>query len=414
MKKNRNSKLSIVLKILSSIKELVCMCISLLIITELKMKTIIVIGILLYLPSIIVSILRWFANTFYLDDNMFCYKTGVFIRKENKIPLDSILAIDLEENLKYRIFGLKKVKIDVGATDNIKDIEISLRHKPAVQLRNELLGKNIETTDNEEDIIYILDLKSLFLFAATRNKLADLIVISIGLIVFTYQFNINSLLTNLGSPLVIFLVVISSFLVIKIITVLITMNKYYNYKIKMQDNLLEITCGFVERKVYSLDVEKVFAVKTTQNILQRVNNKATISVSALGYQDNDSEEAVVFPYIDNNELYDILKTIFPKFIYKNKLYDINKKYKLRYKKYLFGYSDEVLYLCGGILNKRTNTILIDSVDEVCYKQGCLQRKYNTYNLTLGYRGKKLGDLARIKGVDKEHIENISEKVLVNE
>ena len=303
MKKNRNSKLSIVLKILSSIKELVCMCISLLIITELKMKTIIVIGILLYLPSIIVSILRWFANTFYLDDNMFCYKTGVFIRKENKIPLDSILAIDLEENLKYRIFGLKKVKIDVGATDNIKDIEISLRHKPAVQLRNELLGKNIETTDNEEDIIYILDLKSLFLFAATRNKLDDLIVISIGLIVFTYQFNINSLLTNLGSPLVIFLVVISSFLVIKIITVLITMNKYYNYKIKMQDNLLEITCGFVERKVYSLDVEKVFAVKTTQNILQRVNNKATISVSALGYQDNDSEEAVVFPYIDNNELY---------------------------------------------------------------------------------------------------------------
>ena len=414
MKKNRNSKLSIILNIFSSIKELIGICISLLVITELKIKTIILIGVLLYIISIIISISTWFTNTFYLDSNVFCYKTGVFISKEKKIPLDSILAIDLEENFKHRIFGLKMLKIDTGATDNIKDIEILLRRKLAVQLRNELLGKSLETIANEEDIAYDLDFKSLFLFAITRNRLIDLIVISIGLIGFAYQLNINNLLTKVDSPLIIFFIAISFFLVIKIIIVFINMNKYYNYKIKRQDTLLEISCGFIERKVYSLDTEKVFAVKTTQNILQRIDNKVTVSVSALGYQDNDSEEAVVFPYIGNDKVYDIMKTLFPKFIYKDELYNINKKYKLKYKKYLFGYNNEVLYLCGGILNKMTNTILIDSVDEVCYKQGYLQRKYNTYKLILGYRGKKLGDLTKIKGVDKEHIKNISEKVLINE
>lgn len=136
-------------------------------------------------------------------------------------------------------------------------------------------------------------------------------------------------------------------------------------------------------------------------------------MSAFGYQDNDSEEAIVFPYIDNDKIYDIMNTFFPKFVYKDELYNINKKYKLKYKKYLFGYNNEVLYLCGGILNKRTNTILIDSVDEVYYEQGYLQRKYNTYNIILGYRGKKLGDLARIKGADEAHIKNIKEKVLIS-
>lgn len=262
MNKNRNSKLTITLKIFSLIKDLIGLCISLLIITELKIKTILFIGILLYTPSIIISILRWFTNTFYLENNVFYYKTGVFIRKENKIPLDSILAIDLEENFKHRIFGLKMLKIDIGATDNIKDIEILLRHKPAIQLRNELLGKNTEAIDSEEDIVYNLDLKSLFLFAITRNKLTDLIVISIGLIGLTYQFDINNLLKNIESPLITFFIFISLFLIIKIITVFATMNKYYNYKIKRQDNLLEISCGFIERKVYSLDTDKVFAVKT--------------------------------------------------------------------------------------------------------------------------------------------------------
>ena len=413
MNKYRNSSLVLLFKLFSSLKDAISICITLLIFTDLRVKTIIFIGILLYITYLVTGALKWYSNTFYLDKDVFYYKSGIFIKKEKKIPLDSILSIDLEENFKHRICGLKLLKIDTGANNNIKDIELLLKYNLAITLRNDLLGKNVQTVTDEENIIYNLDLKSLFFFALTRSRFIYLIAVSFVLISLLYEANINNLITKTHSPLVVFFILIAFFLVIKLITVSITMNKYYNYKVKMNDNLLEISSGFLERKVSSLNTQKVFALKTTQNLLQRMDNKITVSVSAFGYQDNDNEEAVIFPYIDKDNVNDIIKNIFPKFIYKGKLYNINPKYKIRYKKYIFGYNNELLYLHGGILSKTTNTILIDAINEISYKQTYFQRKYNTYKLVLGYKGKKLGDLNKFKGVDDNYIDCIVEKVLMN-
>ncbi|MCQ2969609.1 MAG: PH domain-containing protein [Clostridium sp.] len=425
MKKSRNSIFTLIHNILSSVVGAITTCSLIISMTEWEKSMIIFGSVLLYIISVLSSTLNWFTNTFYLNKNMFHYKTGILNKKEIEIPIDNIFAVKLERNLKQRIFGLNALKIDIGAKDNIEEIRIVLRSRETIKLRKKLLRQEME---EKENTVYCLNLKNLILFSLTRNKLLDIIITSVGFIIFISEVlvkreikdinrvieNTSSVIEKINSPFIILIIVICFLLVVDIITIFIFINKYYGFKIKQKGNLLEISSGFIEKKACNLNINQVFAVKTSQNIIQRINNKVTVSVSTFGYKDDGLEEAVIFPYIDKNQVSEVIKSLFPKLIYKNELNDIHKKYRLKYKNYKFGYNKQVIYLCGGILSKKTNTILMDAIEEVKFKQGYFQRKHNIYKLKIGYKGRKFRDLKKIKGVYKNHVDNITELILINE
>ncbi|MGL5915418.1 MAG: PH domain-containing protein, partial [Culicoidibacterales bacterium] len=139
MNKRRNSKRSLALATFSLLIELGLGLITLIAITQWQISTLLLIGVILAVIVAIIQVLIWFHTAFYLVNQTFYYETGVIIKKVHKIPLDNILGVDVQSNLRQRLFGLKYVKIDRGAKGEIEDLQLTLTTKEAQNLKNELL-----------------------------------------------------------------------------------------------------------------------------------------------------------------------------------------------------------------------------------------------------------------------------------
>ena len=387
--------------------KVISICLFLLTVTDWKAKNILILGILIYLIAMTISVLTWFFTTFYLEDDTFYYKRGILIKREDKIRLDKILGVDLEESLIQRLFGLKAVKIDIGATDQISDIRIILQTNKSIQLRQRLLSQKeeIEKIDSST-LIYHLGFKELIKFSLIKIGWFDVVLSLITLIFFTNEINLKETLMNLNLSIT-FVVLLALTLIVTIIKAIKISNEYFDFKVRKYDHLLEISSGFINRKVYSLNTEKTCSIKTTQNIFQRMTNQVTVSISALGYQDNKENNAIIFPSIDIERANDMMKHLFPHFsISKDEIFNIHPKYKLKHRYYHFGYNKNILYLKGGLLKKKTNIICLQSIEDILYKQYSFQKKYHIAKLKVNYKGRKIGDICAIKGVDTSHIKNL--------
>lgn len=415
MKTNRNSALTIIISLFSQILKSIYLGVFLLTVTDLSFKTVLILSILSYFIVVIIKVLNWLFTSYYLKEDIFYYKRGIFIKREEKIPLDKILGVDLEQSISQRIFALKTLKIDIGSSEEISDIAIILSNKKAINLRKILLRENIKIEkDFKSDTIYSLDTKDLIKFSLSKIGLIEVIISLIALIFFTKELNLKEKLSsvNIGVAIIILL---SLIIIITILKAIKVSNEYFDFKIKKSGDLLEISSGFINKKVYSLNTKTVFSIKTTQNILSRINNKVTVSVSALGYQDNQESSAIIFPYIDIDSANNLINNLFEAFyICQEETFNIHKKYKLKYNYYNFGYNNKVVYLKGGILKRKTNLIAIDAIEDITFKQCYFNKKYNIYKLKLDYKNKKFTDMYSIKGVDISHINNLIDIVLKND
>ncbi|MGL5917545.1 MAG: PH domain-containing protein, partial [Culicoidibacterales bacterium] len=372
-----------------------------------QISTLLLIGVILAVIVAIIQVLIWFHTAFYLVNQTFYYETGVIIKKVHKIPLDNILGVDVQSNLRQRLFGLKYVKIDRGAKGEIEDLQLTLTTKEAQNLKNELLHTSKQAQVAVDKPLFHLNTQSLIKFAIVRNTWFNFLIAVIFIFVLNDQLQISSWLPHVPPMLFMF----GSILATLVMMVGLNINKYYRFRIHQQENVLQISSGLMNKKVSSLQLEKIFAVKTTQNRLQRMNNAVTLSVSTFGYEDDGIESAVIFPYIAENQVTETIQTLFPKFSFEGDLQSISKKYKLRSQFYQIGLSPTLLFLRGGIITKKTNTILIDTIEEVTSRQNYFQKQSGLYKLKVGYKGIKFGDLSRIPGLTNTQIKAIIALVL---
>lgn len=410
----RDSSLTLVGDIPTIFTESVSLGIFLWVTVKWKLSTILFICITTFLAFSIYKIIARNKTIYYIKDNILFNHRGIFIKKQIKIPLEKIASVDISQSFKQRLLNLYELNIDRGMVEDMEDIKIILKKDEANDFRNDLLEFNArkendcEEVLSTENIIYKINFKDLFIYSLVRKPILFAITSIIGLFALLSKVDINfeDVLQYANSIKYIIIAFVVIVILIRLACIIVNLNKFYNFEISRLDNMLDIRYGFTNKKMSSLNLDNICAIKIKQSLLQRFINTSSIHVNTVGYGDNEDEESVLFPNIANKEIDKIIKDLLGRFDFVGEKYSINPRYKLKYKNSALGYNEDLIYISGGILKKSISIISIKEVDSIEYIQNLLHKRNNTFKLKLKYKSMKFGDLNKVSGLDVKHFDDL--------
>lgn len=410
----RDSSLTLVGDIPTIFTESVSLGIFLWVTVKWKLSTILFICITNFLAFSIYKIIARNKTIYYIKDNILFNHRGIFIKKQIKIPLEKIASVDISQSFKQRLLNLYELNIDRGMVEDMEDIKIILKKDEANDFRNDLLEFNArkendcEEVLSTENIIYKINFKDLFIYSLVRKPILFAITSIIGLSALLSEVDINfeDVLQYANSIKYIIIAFVVIVILIRLACIIVNLNKFYNFEISRLDNMLDIRYGFTNKKMSSLNLDNICAIKIKQSLLQRFINTSSIHVNTVGYGDNEDEESVLFPNIANKEVDKIIKDLLGRFDFVGEKYSINPRYKLKYKNSALGYNEDLIYISGGILKKSISIISIKEVDSIEYIQNLLHKRNNTFKLKLKYKSMKFGDLNKVSGLDVNHFDDL--------
>lgn len=439
MKKiNRNSPIIILKDSIKAIKNIVILGIITILATDMKVKTIITGHILFLVIWQIYIYLSWKNKVFYIRNNELIFKRGVFLKKLTNIDIDKITTVDIEQDFIQRLFKLTLVKINTETVSVNSEIRLTIKLEEANMFRNELIGA-IKEEINEENT-YRINKKELLLYSLSKSNIMFMAGTVFSIIVFLDEFiNYNEVMEKLPGKWII-LIVLVALIVIKILSIIISYSKYYKFKMEYKEEAFIITYGYITKKKYSIVKKNISGVKIKQNFYQKLLKKATVSISAIGYGNEEAEEAILFPLIEIKNIDKIINDILPSFNYCGDMKKPHPKARLSYfykpliclgsvviligivkfklavlaiivvlpiliyrckvkfDNSSFGYNDEIVCIKTGGLGTKTSLIDINYIDSIKFSETFFQRKHKIGTLRIRYKAASIFDLREIKGI----------------
>ena len=403
------------------------------------------------------SVVKWFNTSILIEENFLIYREGAILKEEMVIPLRSISLIELERNIIYRIFKLRKIKIDSVYPSSKKNAEIImvLKKRELESLYGNLSYRMRNLIHYEREInqtlVYNISAIHLILLSMLRNN----ILLGIGVLYSSIHF-MSKIYKGLNQELIsffknvieenvisrdtilaIFLSALFLFsillLVILIFSVLAILSKNNNY--------LKVEYGLITRRSYSIPMESIHAVKIEQNIINQIFKFYTIKCCVVGYGNSIKEDELIFPLCNEKGYRDILKNLIPEFIFEGQVYRPEKKdlrrfftipiqvalyssigfflltgeiwpllisvpvviidRTLLYKNTKIGFGKDLYYVSYKSLNRRQIFIKRSSMEEIRVTSNPLQIRKKLGNFKLRFYSQKKLDWIKLKNLKLE-------------
>lgn len=398
----------------------------------------------------IYSIIAFFKYYFYLKDDKLIVQKGVFKKSKIEIPFDRIQSINYEQNIIHRLFNVVKLNMDTAGSVG-SELQINaLDHKLANAISDHILKHRSElsatmsseerSSKEEKKVIFRLSIPQLLKVGITENHLR-----SGGIIIFFF-FWLWDNLRELGldfmermddyAPMAkvvsASLIVISSLVVLFIlvsflISLIRTVLRYYNLIMYRIGEGFSIESGLLNRREYAAKDHKIQVLTWSQNLLQSwssifelrltqassiaVNDRKSLSVAGLEWEDVKETEAYLFKN-DFHELSDIeTYPVHPYYRFRRMYYwtiilvptIIATAYfqemtvstvlflwyllgmvssQLKFKKKRFGITDNLLLLQGGTFGKSETLLQLYKLQNIKIHSTPLQRRRELSSLTL--------------------------------
>lgn len=479
-KPTRNHWIIIVQDILKSLKQLFFFII---LMVSVNKKYLLIGGTIFLMGMIAVAIKKWLNTVYYIKDNMLIYETGIFESSKQEIPFDKINTIDIGRNLIDRIFGICTVKTDSGSTVGKKsEFKIKVQYELAENLRDSILNTKddnincevFEEHKKEEPVKRVITIKEIVIYAATKGKLAWAVGGCFALMNFAddvgkytetsvvkdlaESININnSILQNRVKLIIMILgILLIMYIIITLLSIGFEIVKFYNFTIKVQDKNFNISYGLLNKKEYSIPIEKIYALKYKQGIAQQLLGVYTLEVITIGYGDEKNERAILYPIANNKFKEEFLVKMLPEMTFDGEvkrppkssikrfifvrvlipliilipLYfiikDIPVELKLsvisiitligillgylNYKNTSLGITEKIIITSSGSLTKTTTLIKQSSIQSIEKIQNPFQKTDKVCDYKIGIYSDKLAEVIKVRHIseslDKKLYENL--------
>ncbi|QUD71965.1 PH domain-containing protein [Clostridium perfringens] len=391
---------------------------------------------------LIFSVVKWFNTSILIEENFLIYREGALLKEEMVIPLRSISLIELERNIIYRIFKLRKIKIDSVYPSSKKNAEIImvLKKKDLESLYGNLSYRMRNLIHDEREInqtlVYNISAVHLILLSMLRNN----ILLGIGVLYSSIHF-MSKIYKGLNQELISFFKNVIEENVISRDTILAILSKYYKFTIYRNNNYLKVEYGLITRRSYSIPMESIHAVKIEQNIINQIFKFYTIKCCVVGYGNSIKEDELIFPLCNEKGYRDILKNLIPEFIFEGEVYRPEKKdlrrfftipiqvalyssigfflltneiwpllisvpvviieRTLLYKNTKIGFGKDLYYVSYKSLNRRQIFIKRSSMEEIRVTSNPLQIRKKLGNFKLRFYSQKKLDWIKLKNLKLE-------------
>lgn len=105
------------------------------------------------LINALTTILKWYKNVYYIDDNFIVQRSGILVIKRREIPFNKVQTINISQNIMQRIFSLASVKIDTGNSSyNASEVSIKIKKSDAESIREIILGARNKNEQSEMSV----------------------------------------------------------------------------------------------------------------------------------------------------------------------------------------------------------------------------------------------------------------------
>lgn len=311
----RQSKLSILLYLFKGIKGLIAFAFFAAFSMRSWTSTMAIIGVSIFVTcaTLIAPILKYLFFTFHVENEELIIQKGWLFKERKAIPVERIQSINITQNIAQRILGLVAVEIDTAGS-KAKELEIPALDRHFAEQLKGLLGKEkkkVNPIENEigtdaatppfeqpeEDLstartILKLTISDLLKVGITQNHLRSG-GLALG-VVFGFWYNIKEAVENyfgdifesvdvdieqavkspeaFGSSVIVFLGFgFLAFLIAStVVSLVMTINKFYDYKMELKDDYLEISMGLLHKKEIKIPLSKIQILEFHSNPLRKL------------------------------------------------------------------------------------------------------------------------------------------------
>lgn len=257
--------------------------------------------------SLMGAIIGYWFKKFHIKGETLVIESGWLKKKILSIPVETIQAVHLEQNIWQQLLKVSKVSFDSTGSEKVEVKLDALSMEKAEQLKYLLMEKvsTAQTPELEKALKnhnkYTLDFGDLVKLSLTANHLeAFFILLAVGLNILDEVKQIvggsdyiDAYTQHFIGPTVTFLFVL--FLGVAIISILFslirTMVRYYEFELIDSGRRWTISFGLFDRTKKIIPINKIQVISWRANWLRRKFDYWTLQVQSVGHQENTKSNA---------------------------------------------------------------------------------------------------------------------------
>lgn len=297
------------------------------------------------------GVLSWYRFTYRIEQGELRIEYGLIVRKKRYIPFERIQSLDLSEGILQRLFGLVKVKVETAGSGGMglqdgEAVLTAITKQDAEEIHNYLVsikrngGQELDEQGQQasDDLLYKISVKELLMLASTSGGVG--VVIS-AVLAFVFQFEefipyeqIFDGVEHFVQSGVIFVsvVVFAGFLLAWAIALFGTMLKYANFTVRKVDNDLVITRGLLEKRQFTIPLNRIQAVRISENLIRQPLGYASAYLESAGGSalDQESSQVLILPIVKKSRIPDLLEPYLTDYQFRTRLAPAPSRAYIRY------------------------------------------------------------------------------------
>lgn len=266
--------------------------------------------------SFIYYIIKWNIFKIELDEKKITVYKNIVIKDRYVFLLKNISGYVIEQNILDKIFRVYRFKIYTERIYNTKlDTEFVVKKEIAEKINDIVLNEISNVKMNRKDYDKVsnfdinLKLKSIFVHSILNISLKNsFIILNVILLIFTMISKgtiVKEITTNLLGLLITILTIVFPILYSLIISIF----KFYGYKLKKLEDFLVVEYGWFTTKKYFIPIHKIKGIIIKETLISRIFNYNMLQVICSGIANKNGELNFLLPMINKNRLNKILKLI---------------------------------------------------------------------------------------------------------
>lgn len=296
------------------------------------------------LPSVL---LNYYYFDFTITDKEVIIRSGVFSKKERHIKIDRIQNISITQNFLHKILRIAKVELETAGdskTEGVLDsVSLDVSNHIREVVRDQQNSNNTDKVDedqsntehqeeieeqDERNVIFSMDLKDTIKYGALRFR-PLVLVFSAWIFSMLSQFKPNwadefekmiedgylnyiNQLDIFTLALIAIAVILSILLLSWLLDILLTINTYYKFKLKMHKGKLSTSQGLFSSKQGAIPLKKLQMMVIKSNPITRRLNFYRLDMQTAGFGGGDGTKAkseTAIPFANLDQIKKIIKDI---------------------------------------------------------------------------------------------------------
>lgn len=274
-------------------------------------------GIVGLVISVVVGYVRWSTTEYWIAQAGISHHTGLFSKKDTNVPFDRIQALDVQQGVLQRWFGVQRVDVQTGAGGKGGEISLPALLPDAVaELR--ALRPSAAVAVETEGVSRTLSGRELAIAAFTAGQLGIVLPVLAVLGQAAGQVaeeeggqNAVQLIPDTVGGWVI--IGVALLVLAWALSTLGAFVAFAGFTVTRTEDRLRIRRGLLQRSEATVPLHRVRAVRVIEGVFRRPFGLCSLAVEVTGYAQEASAARALFPLVRVRDVPAFLEEILPEF-----------------------------------------------------------------------------------------------------